>query len=444
MNPIAVTFDNERITLHGGFEIIDRFANNCLELYSLLKEHIKIFKRKSKYSISQLTYALISANIIFPFRISQLDYLKNDDFLKDKFDVEEHPDSDTYRLHLLKFTRKNLVQIKRIIKALLQHRLIIKVLKELEKITIDVDSSLFEVYGEQEGAAPSYLSKKTKKKYLNALFGFIFELNLMVNLVLRSGNRYTSKSAVHFLRQILLIIPSQFHYKIVIRADSGFFDEKVLEFLEKYHIQYLIKAKSYGSFEELIRRINHQKFAPKGERTQYAKAEFKLHSWKKPRKFLIIKKKMTVDNLKEVQNNSQFQLPFQISDYYYEYSFIVCTNSNFKNMKLYKYYCQRGNSENFIKEFKNGFGASAIASSPLTANYANFLLKAISYNVFSIFKRFVLQDRFANKTISTIRYFIIYIPGKLVTRGRKVYLSLINNYRFIDLFMGWQEKIVVL
>jgi hypothetical protein len=76
----------------------------------------------------------------------------------------------------------------------------------------------------------------------------------------------------------------------------------------------------------------------------------------------------------------------------------------------------------------------------LNANYANFLLKAVAYNVFSLFKTLVLEKKFRNKTIATIRYFIIYIPGKMVKNGKGAYLSLIKNYRFIYHFDQWLEK----
>ena len=108
MNPISFKFDNERITNHGGFELINCFVDIGLNLFSLLEKNIHLIRRKAKYSIADLTYMLINLNILFPFRIAQLDYLKNDDFLKEKFGINDNPESDTFRRHILKFSRKNL------------------------------------------------------------------------------------------------------------------------------------------------------------------------------------------------------------------------------------------------------------------------------------------------------------------------------------------------
>ena len=131
--------------------------------------------------------------------------------------------------------------------------------------------------------------------------------------------------------------------------------------------------------------------------------------------------------MKELEDKSQLQLPFKIEDYYFNYSFIVANSSEMVNRQLFHYYCQRGASENFIKEYKNGFGGSDIASEKLIANYANMLLKAVAYNIVSMFKLFVLENRPQHQTVETLRYFIIYIPGKLVKHGQKMRLSLIKN-----------------
>jgi hypothetical protein len=378
------------------------------------------------------------ANTIFPFRISQLDHMKSDDYLSCKFDMPQIPDSDTYRLHLHRFSRKNLVQLKRVIKQLLQDKNMKKKLKELEFITIDIDSTLVDAYGNQEKVTNSYKTKTTGNKYYHPLLASIFEVELMINFLLRSGNAYTSKSAIHFIKQLLLIIPVEFHHKLVIRADSGFFDEKILDFLEAHHIQYVIKAKSYGSFDELIRKMNHRKFAPKTKDIQFARDEFKLNRWKKTRKFLIIKKKIYVNDQRELKNKAQIQLPFKLDNYYYEYSFIVFKNNHKTNQQLFRYYCQRGSFENYLKEYKHGFGGSDIATEKFVANYANMMMKVLAYNVFSLFKQLILKDKFANKTIWTIRYFLIYIPGKLIKQGQHYYLSLIKNYKYISYFREFE------
>lgn len=444
MNNFQIKFDNERITNHGGYELIDRFANTFLNLFKIVENTIDIKKRKSQYDVPHLNYMMIMANILFPFRTSQLDYLKNDDYLKHKFDMPQLPDSETFRLHLEKFGRRNITQLKRILKKLIEIKKVKQRLHKLTKITIDIDSTFDEAYGKQQGVASSYKTKSTGNKYLHPIIATIFELDLIVNFLLRKGNVYTSHSVVHFVKQILLIIPRQFHHKIVIRADAGFFSDNLLNLLEKYHIDYVIRAKSYGSFNELIRQIDHRKFAPKGKDVQLARDSFQLRSWKKARNFLIIKKKIYVEDQKELENKSQLQLPMKLENYYFEYIFIVFKKKETSNQKLLNYYCQRGSFENCIKEYKNGFGGDQITSDKFVVNYANMVLKSVSYNVIALYKCFALKGEFSSKTIQTIRYFLIYIPGKLIKRGQGYYLSLIRNYKYITYYKEIENRVALL
>ena len=236
------------------------------------------------------------------------------------------------------------------------------------------------------------------------------------------------------------MIPRRFHHKIVIRADSGYFKEKLFEFLEKNNIQYIIKAKSYGSFDELVRTLDHRRFRRISNSLQIAQENFKLHSWKKARRFLVLKRKVKVDDPKKLEDKSQLQLPLNITDFYYEYSFIAVCENTLKMMQLFQYYCGRGTAENYIKEFKNGFGGAHITTDDLIVNYANMLLKAVSYNIFSLFKKLVLIDKYSCSTITSVRYFLLYIPGKLIKRGRKYYLSLIREYKFISDYQDWLHR----
>ena len=87
MNDLKIKFDNQRITNHGGYELFDRFANRSLKLFKILDRTVTITKRQSTYDVAHLNYSMIMANTIFPFRISQLDHIKNDDYLKCKFDM---------------------------------------------------------------------------------------------------------------------------------------------------------------------------------------------------------------------------------------------------------------------------------------------------------------------------------------------------------------------
>ena len=102
MNPIFFRFDNERF----GFELCNRFADISLHFYSSIRRHIDIIKRKVTCPSADLTCSVINLNIPFPLRIGRSDYIKNDDYLKEKFSLESHLDIDANGRHLFKIYQK--------------------------------------------------------------------------------------------------------------------------------------------------------------------------------------------------------------------------------------------------------------------------------------------------------------------------------------------------
>lgn len=108
-----------------------------------------------------------------------------------------------------------------------------------EGYTLDLDSTVFERYGKQEGARKGYNPRKPGRVSHHPLLAVLNEATMIVHGWLRSGNSGTSQGVVNFLREALAKLPS--HLKITaVRADSGFFDQKLLGFLEEQTLSYVI------------------------------------------------------------------------------------------------------------------------------------------------------------------------------------------------------------
>jgi hypothetical protein len=81
----------------------------------------------------------------------------------------------------------------------------------------------------------------------------------------------------------------------------------------------------------------------------------------------------------------------------------------------------------------NGFGGSDVASEKMIANYANMLLKAVSYNIVSLFKLFVLEKKFQRRTVETLRYFKITRAAAHNQLGGKIR----KEFRSMILLLWW-------
>jgi len=95
---------------------------------------------------------------------------------------------------------------------------------------MDLDSTVLERYGEQEGSRKGYNPKKPWRASHRPIIAFISELKIVANRWLCPGDTSLSNNVVKFLEETLLLLGNMLVG--LIRADSGFFNEKCLNFFE--------------------------------------------------------------------------------------------------------------------------------------------------------------------------------------------------------------------
>jgi hypothetical protein len=114
---------------------------------------------------------------------------------------------------------------------------------KLTSITIDIDSSVINVEGHQEGAAKGYNPKKLGNLCYNILFAFYDVLKAYITGFVRSGNTYTANGAAEMIKEIVANIKTD-DLEIMFRMDSGYFDQEIIETIESLGCKYLIKPKN--------------------------------------------------------------------------------------------------------------------------------------------------------------------------------------------------------
>jgi len=81
----------------------------------------------------------------------------------------------------------------------------------------------------------------------------IAETKLVVGFWLRPGNTRCDNNAVGFTLELLGRLPRYIRIGLV-RADSGFFEEKWLQLLEKLHLPYTVVGRVHEPLRQLICR----------------------------------------------------------------------------------------------------------------------------------------------------------------------------------------------
>lgn len=284
-----------------------------------------------------------------------------------------------------------------------------------QAVILDVDSTHFDTFGHQEGAA--YNAHYQTNGY-HPLVAFDSTNEDLIDAQLRPGNTYTSTGAVDFLRPVIQ------HYQdslptteLLIRGDSGFATPELYQLCEQADVQYVIRLKSNPRFvKEADQRVLYDDDCWDQLRTEYYELTYRASSWTHSRRVCIEAR----------------LIPGKLL---YEYTFIVTNLSNrISAATVFKIYRRRGNMENFIKEAKQGFAIDKTDSSTMVKNEFSLLIGVLAYNLVNLMRRLTFPKAQQTYRIATIRNYLLKVAGKVVKTARQIHLKLSSTQVYQSLF----------
>lgn len=231
----------------------------------------------------------------------------------------------------------------------------------------------------------------------------------------RAGNVAPAANNLEFIKTCLLQMPEA-HPITAIRADSASYQADILNFCHNNKLKYAIGGKMTASLEEEIKAISIKdwqnyidKYGVETDR-QVSAISWTMDKTNHPFTIVVIRSKPENEDL--LNRNT----------YHYH---IVATNITDKdNNQLLQWYSQRGeDSENRIKELKSGFAMEYMPCASFEANAAFFRIGTIAYNLSLLFRSRVLDGKWANAQIKTIRLYIYQVPAKIIRKARSIVLK---------------------
>ena len=306
-----------------------------------------------------------------------------------------------------------------------------------DNITLDVDSTVLTRYGEQEGSAKGYNPRKPGRASHHPLLAFIPDIRMIGNFWLRPGNARSANNFLNFLKDTMRKLSPR---KVgLIRGDSGFFEKEILDYLEnpgegQSPYNYIISAKFNPPIQRAIAyRYNWITIAPGIE---YSETDYQADSWKKPRRFVIVRQL-----IKERPKAAGRQLRlFQDDIFYnkYRYSCFV-TNLTLPARSVYDLYRGRADAENRIKELKYDFGMDKFNNKDFWSTEAMLNFVVLAYNLMSLFRQNILRTK-QMPFLRTIHYQVFDIAGYMIKQGNKRILKLARDMKRRRWFKGlWSQ-----
>jgi hypothetical protein len=393
----------EHARKNGIFELIDHdlvFGNGSTNKIKM--NHIK---------------SMLCGNLMGIDKLERLKLLQNDPLISEFGISVKEP--ETVSRFLRNFSYKTTQMLREI-----NFKIFRKLLRrsKLKSITIDIDSSVVNVEGHQEGTAKGYNPKKPGNPCYNIQFAFCDELKAYLTGYVRSGDTYTANGAAGMIREIMAHLEEE-GLDVTFRMDSGYFDEDILETIEALGCRYVVKAKGYPTLAAQVTSPDIVFDAGEVGR-ETAELVTTLNTWKKERRFIVSR------ILKEAKDRAQLSF---LEGEEFEYFFFV-TNTDRSSEEVVDFYQKRGNCENYIKEAKYDMAVGRLLLKSFWSNEAIFQLMMLTYNLFLLFKIDMVKTTEYRQQIKTFRLKYIFLAGKIIRTARSVVMKLSEKYPYQEIY----------
>lgn len=274
---------------------------------------------------------------------------------------------------------------------------------------LDLDSTLLQRFGEQEGAVAGYNPTRRTGRTHRPLLAFVSEPVLVLHGWLRAGNTADSRGAVEFLSEALACVPASWTLQGV-RADAGFYDQKLLTFLEDKKLDYVIVAKRKEGLQCHVRSI--QSWRTIDSRTAVGEFTVQMPAWSRPRRFIVVRLRLADPNEPRL-----LEVP--------GYEFRVFVTNRFEPVEwLWKHYGHRAAIEPRFSELKTDLGADDFCLHKFFPTEAAFLSVLFAYNLLALLQTFAPNSQRVQRRPASLRQ-SLFVCGAIAGRcGHKFVLFL--------------------
>ena len=405
---IKINFDGGDLSSDAGLLLIKEFVSK-LDIDKLFSRSFKTNDSASfryhtdKENLLQIIYMIIAGY----FEDDASDELTNDPVFKAVLNKDALASQPTVSRFFNRMDEDTLNQFLAIARVL---RRKIYSIQMPQAVILDLDSTLLDAYGKQEGRAFNFHYRSNGYHPLVCYDGMTGDL---IKIQLRDGTQYSCTGVVDFLQLILDEYLNDYPtIQILLRGDSGFATPDLYKQCEENGTSYVIRLKENGILREKashlvdeldeITRNNKVDYA-----VVYGEFMYKAKSWPYERR--------VVCKVEKPENQMV-----------YMYTFVV-TNMDSSPGYLIKFYCKRGLMENFIKESKSGFDFASVSSHTRIVNANRLQVHALAYNIFNWFRRLALSANMRKQRIDTVRLKLLKIAAKVVHSARYITFKLCSS-----------------
>jgi hypothetical protein len=306
-------------------------------------------------------------------RFAHTDWLRGDRALHALLGITRFPGDDTVRAFFRRFKQGHIEGFWR---PLWQWSLTLVAVPPAG-CHLDLDSTVFCREGQQEGARKGYNPRRKGRKSHHPLLAVLAEAPFILHGWLRSGNCSSARGVVEFLKEALALAPATLKLQGV-RADSGFFADEFLSFLEARALPYTVVARLTGSVKRSCAGLADSAWTKVDENYSVGEISLQLQGWSAARRFVVVRERVR-ENKAAVG-----RLLLDVPGYTYR---VFVTNRSDAGELIWRDYNGRAGVEQRIEELKHDLSAGGFCVREFFGTEADFLSVLFAFNLLSLYQR---------------------------------------------------------
>jgi hypothetical protein len=285
--------------------------------------------------------------------------------------------------------------------------------RQRDEILLDLDSTDDPTYGQQQ---LSFFNGAYHQHMYHPMLIFERHTGSLLAARLRPGTASSHARIVPMLLRLIPRLQAAFPgVKIQLRGDAGFALPLLYEFCEFFELEYAFGIPANCVFQKRAEPRQKQ-LKRRYRRTQVPQRSFssfrhRARSWSHQRR-ICFKAEHTATG-----TNLRF----------------LITNLPGRASQIFAFYNDRGECENRIEEFKNGFRADRLSCHRFLANAFRLLLHAAAYNLVNFFRQ-QLPQPWRSAQIETLRAQLFKIGARVRQTARCIRIHLATGWPFQSLF----------
>ena len=430
-------FEARNLTAYGGLLPVATMLEN-LGFQQLVEEIVTVKRQTRSMPMFRFILGMVLACYVGFSRLHHLRFLKREPMLTGILRVAQLPPQSTFwrflaSLHLGVARQLLTVQWR------MRERVWAAANVQLHSLTVDTDTTVHTLFGNQMGARKGYNPKNKGKKSYQPILSFIAETREYAAGALRTGDRPDGREIADHLESVAKGLPPT--VKIVYaRADSGFYCWQAIEAYEKKKWRYIVVARKTARLVDELQAATWKR-SPLTDADGQCEFRYQPEGWGKACRFLALRYEKLPDS-RDAEQPEQYQL-FDTPEYTYR---VFVTDMDGPLDALVWFYNQRAGAENLIKEANNDAGLAAHPSNRWMMNANWFQIAMLAYNLncwLQLFSREenVSVETMKHTTLATARLRFLFLAARIWRHAGRVGVSYSDHYQEKGAFQQIMDRL---